>query len=292
MDFNGGMISEKQKRISIMNKIMVRSIKDIKECPFYTLTTKQRPVCLLKIIAPKSLLSEMSDNPVEFTDEEWKQNCGGEYKNCTIIPLFYENEEESEYNFVDQEVEDYNPFAASDKPLANIKIELLKIDNPYDYDTDVLVFPNNIDLSIDDYNLDQSSHGNIQKECDQIQRPIQMGMIYKTSNGGADSKIKAKCIYHAVVAGLSRLVSSREIKSATVNALYYAEMDNCEHVSFLPLECGTLNIDEVAMSQLSSIKEFMSYEQPNHIKKITILLPEQESYDSFTNYYNRIFKNV
>jgi hypothetical protein len=46
-----------------------------------------------------------------------------------------------------------------------------------------------------------------------------MGNCYVTSNGGTGSKIAPKAIYHAVVAGASRLVNELDIKKATRKAL-------------------------------------------------------------------------
>jgi hypothetical protein len=40
---------------------------------------------------------------------------------------------------------------------------------------------------------------------DKFSKPIKMGSVFETNNGGEQSKIQAKKIFHAVVAGESRI---------------------------------------------------------------------------------------
>jgi len=95
------------------------------------------------------------------------------------------------------------------------KVSIHKIDNPYLVKTDILVYPIDISLSIDDPLLNRMTLGKVQEELDKFQKPIHMGTVYITSPGDERTKIKAKTIFHSTVAGVSKLVNEQDVKSST-----------------------------------------------------------------------------
>jgi O-acetyl-ADP-ribose deacetylase (regulator of RNase III) len=134
------------------------------------------------------------------------------------------------------------------------------------------------------------SRGSIQKELDKFSKPIKMGSVFETNNGGEQSKVQAKKIFHAVVAGESRLVNEEDIKTATRKALILADDGNSSNVLMIPADCGTHDINDVARVQLAAIKTYLQSNKNCSIKNIFLVMEDQESLDTFQEYYNRIFK--
>jgi O-acetyl-ADP-ribose deacetylase (regulator of RNase III) len=117
-----------------------------------------------------------------------------------------------------------------------------------------------------------------------------MGSVFETNNGGEQSKVQAKKIFHAVVAGESRLVNEEDIKTATRKALILADDGNSSNVLMIPADCGTHDINDVARVQLAAIKTYLQSNKNCSIKNIFLVMEDQESLDTFQEYYNRIFK--
>jgi len=137
--------------------------------------------------------------------------------------------------------------------------------------------------------LNRFSRGTIQTECDQIPKPIKMGHVYITSNGGENSQIKPKHIYHAVVAGESRLVNEEDIKTSVRKSLLLADQNNAANIVFIPCDCGTHDINDTARVQLASIKTYLQSNKESKLKNIFIVMEDEESFNTFEEYYNRIF---
>jgi O-acetyl-ADP-ribose deacetylase (regulator of RNase III) len=133
------------------------------------------------------------------------------------------------------------------------------------------------------------SRGAIQEELDRFQKPINMGTVYITSSGGENSKVKAQKIYHATVAGESRLVNEVDLKSAMRKALLLADEEQARNVVVIPADCGTHDINDTARVQLSAIKTYLSTAKDSHIKNIFLVMEDEESYQVYEEYYNRIF---
>jgi O-acetyl-ADP-ribose deacetylase (regulator of RNase III) len=153
----------------------------------------------------------------------------------------------------------------------------------------VLIHPTNIGLTIDDPLLNRMSRGIIQSELDRFQKPISMGTVYITSNGGESSKVKAKKIFHATVAGESRLVNEVDLKAAMRKALFLADEEQARNVVVIPADCGTHDINDTARVQLSAIKTYLSTAKDSEIKNIFLVMEDEESYQVYEEYYNRIF---
>ena len=156
-------------------------------------------------------------------------------------------------------------------------------------ESDVLFYPTNIALTVDDPLMLRLSFGKIQEECDTFKKPYKMGTLYITSNGGENSKIQAKYVYHLTVSGVSRLVHEGDVKSAMRKALDMADTNNARNIVVLPADCGTHDINDIARVQLSSIKTYLSTHKNCKIKNIFIVMEDKESYQVFEEYYNRIF---
>jgi O-acetyl-ADP-ribose deacetylase (regulator of RNase III) len=170
-----------------------------------------------------------------------------------------------------------------------VKISIHKLENPYLVKADILIHPTNIGLTIDDPLLNRMSRGIIQSELDRFQKPIKMGTVYITSNGGENSKVKSQKIYHATVAGESRLVNEVDLKSAMRKALLLADEEQARNVVVIPADCGTHDINDTARVQLAAIKTYLSTAKDSQIKNIFLVMEDEESYRVYEEYYNRIF---
>jgi O-acetyl-ADP-ribose deacetylase (regulator of RNase III) len=241
-------------------------------CPVYLSSGD----CLVKVLSNPRLSSFISKIKLELVVESWSKDCQGNPNLCT---------------FKHQELSP-EPVQAPEPELivdTKVKISIHKLDNPYLVKADVLIHPTNIGLTIDDPLLNRMSRGIIQSELDRFQKPIKMGTVYITSNGGENSKVKAQKVYHATVAGESRLVNEVDLKSAMRKALLLADEEQARNVVVIPADCGTHDINDTARVQLSAIKTYLSTAKDSQIKNIFLVMEDEESYKVYEEYYNRIF---
>jgi O-acetyl-ADP-ribose deacetylase (regulator of RNase III) len=171
-----------------------------------------------------------------------------------------------------------------------VRVSIHKVSNPYQVKADVIVYPSNIVLTVDDPLLNRMSRGKVQEECDKMARPIKMGHVYVTSNGGERSAVVPKAILHAIVAGPSRLVNEQDIKSAIRKSLHVAEEMGAEKVVILPCDCGTHDIADVARVQISAIYTFLNSVETKSITHIFLVMEDEESTEVFEEYFERIFE--
>lgn len=231
------------------------------KCPIY-LNNK----CVLSEEASIEKLSEKFRIPIKII--ETRKDCLGDTDNCKY----------GEY---------VEPKITS---LYKTKVSIHKVENPYLVKADYLIYPINNVLTIDDPLLHRMSRGSVQKELDKFSKPIKMGSVFETNNGGEQSKIQAKKIFHAVVAGESRLVNEEDIKTATRKALILSDDGKSSNVLMIPADCGTHDINDVARVQLAAIKTYLQSNKDCSIKNIFLVMEDQESFDTFMEYYKRIFK--
>lgn len=241
------------------------------KCPLYL----QSSECTLKLISNPRIISFFLKQEFPVLQEKWNNNCEGSLSKCSFIK---EKEQTPE-----QQAQPSEPIVES------TKVSIHKVPNPFLVKSDILVYPTNIALTIDDPLLNRMSRGRIQSECDKFSKPIKMGTIYVTSNGDGDSKVKPQKIYHAVVAGESRLVNEADTKSAIKKALILANQDGAKNIVMLPGDCGTLDINDAARVQISAIKTYLNTEKDCQIKNIFLVMEDEESYNTYEEYYNRIF---
>ena len=235
--------------------------------------------CLVKVIANPRITSFLTKTHLDLVVESWNTDCQGDANLCSFKPKEQVSQEEPA-----QEAKEETP------PVEEtVRISIHKIENPYLVKSDVLIYPTNITLTIDDPLFNRMSRGNIQVECDKFNKPINMGTVYITSNGGENSKVKPKKIYHATVAGESRLVNEVDLKSAMRKALILADEEKARNVLVIPADCGTHDINDTARVQLAAIKTYLTTAKDSNIKNIFLVMEDEESYQVYEEYYNRIF---
>jgi O-acetyl-ADP-ribose deacetylase (regulator of RNase III) len=283
-------------------KIKLQTLNDVAECPFYVKQNKNR-FCFMK----SNIAAAQAYNAVDNSDFElssWSNDCKGEFENCTFIDLLYDTNETNDNKQTDSELyQDFDPFEEeSDAPEIKEKIDpedlvfvkVVGVENVYSVKVDALVYPNNQMLIIDDEELNYRSFDKIQDELNKIVPPVQMGAVYKTSNGGTHKgAIVPKIIYHAVVATQTRLVNEGAISKSTVKALSQADADGCESIAFLPMDCGNFDLHQTANAQLSAIYNFLDTVASKNIKNIFIITTKNDkvTLDIFNEKFDRIFGN-
>ena len=250
-------------------------------CPLYL----QEKSCLLKIVSNPKITSVLSKVNFDVLNNSWELDCEGSLSNCS-----FQNSDKVVAEVQETEkavVEQVKQEEKIEQDFTKVSIHIVK--NPYAVKSDVLFYPTNIALTVDDPLLLRLSFGKIQEECDTFKKPYKMGTLYITSNGGENSKVQAKHIYHLTVSGVSRLVHEGDVKSAMRKALDMADTNNARNIVVLPADCGTHDINDTARVQLSSIKTYLSTHKNCKIKNIFIVMEDKESYEVFEEYYNRIF---
>lgn len=246
------------------------------QCPLYI----QPSECVLKLISNPRITSFFLKQEFPVLQEKWNNDCQGNLRNCSFLSQAQVQETIKEVIEETKQTETI---------LESTKVSIHKVENPYLVKADIIVYPTNIALTIDDPLLNRMSRGRIQAECDKFSKPIKMGTVYVTSNGFGDTKVKSQKVFHAVVAGESRLVNEADTKSAIKKALILANQEQARNVVMLPSDCGTLDINDAARVQLSAIKTFLTTEKDCKIKNIFLVMEDEESYNTYEEYYNRIF---
>jgi hypothetical protein len=267
-----------------------------KECPFYCKDTTGSYGCVIKELTSQGIwVKAVQQKEDPYFSDEFKEDCGGEFEKCCFANLIWtpavNSENKEENNYEDQEDSDDEDGESEDGSV-EIKISVHKVDNPYSVKTDVLIYPTNNLLEIDDLLLNRMSRNVVQEECDAYRADVKMGSVYITSSGGNHPKgIKASKIYHAVVAGESRLVNESDIKESIMKALMLADENEAEIVTMLPADCGTHDIDQTAFVQINAISEFIQNAGVDNIKYIFIVMDDHESYDAYVEQFSRVFSD-
>lgn len=246
-------------------------------CPVYLSSGD----CLVKVLSNPRLSSFLTKVQLDVVVESWGKDCQGNPNLCTFK---HQIEEQSKPEPTPEPTPEPEPI-----PETKTKISIHKIENPYLVKADVLIYPTNIGLTIDDPLLNRMSRGVVQSELDRFQKPINMGTVYITSNGDDNSKVKARKIYHATVSGESRLVNEVDLKSAMRKALLLADEEQARNVLVIPADCGTHDINDTARVQLAAIKTYLQSCKESNIRNIFIVMEDEESYQVYEEYYNRIF---
>jgi O-acetyl-ADP-ribose deacetylase (regulator of RNase III) len=251
-------------------------------CPLYL----KEKSCLLKIVSNSKITSVLSKLDFNVVDSKWNNDCEGSFSLCCFA------KEQQEQPVAEQVAESKIEETKQEEVIeenTRTKVSIHIVNNPYAVKSDVLFYPTNIALTIDDPLMLKLSFGKIQEECDTFKKPYKMGTLYITSNGGENSRVQPKNIYHLTVSGVSRLVHEGDVKSAMRKALAMADSNKAKNVVVLPADCGTHDINDIARVQLSSIKTFLNSHKDCSIKNIFIVMEDKESYEVFEEYYNRIF---
>ena len=249
----------------------------MKLCPLYL----ENNNCFVKTTSTVHSVSYFTKIDLPFLQNKWDVDCEGDRDRCSFLSA------PKNIEVIPEPIQEEKP--QPKKEFKGTKISIHKIENPYAVKADVLIFPANNVLQIDDAKFHRLSRGKIQQECDAFPKPIKMGHVYITSNGGEASQVKPKSIYHAVVAGESRLVNEEDIKTAVRKSLLLADQNNAANIVFIPCDCGTHDINDTARVQLASIKTYLQSNKESKLKNIFIVMEDEESFNTFEEYYNRIF---
>ena len=129
-------------------------------CPVYLSSGD----CLVKVLSNPRLSSFIAKIQLDVVVESWGKDCQGDRNLCTFK----------------HQIEEQSKPEPTPEPVVNTKtkISIHKIENPYLVKADVLVYPTNIGLTIDDPLLNRMSRGVVQNELDRFQKPIKMGTVY------------------------------------------------------------------------------------------------------------------
>ncbi len=247
------------------------------KCPLYLANGE----CLQKITSNPRLVSFLFRTDLSVIADKWNDDCKGDLQNCCFVIQKTAIQEDT--------IKEETKPIESPEETHKTKVSIHKIDNPYLVKTDILVYPIDISLSIDDPLLNKMTLGKVQIELDKFQKPIHMGTVYITSAGDERTKMKAKTIFHSTVAGVSKLVNEEDVRSSTRKALLLAAEQSARNIVFIPADCGTHDINDIARVQLSSLKTFLQQNPDCQIKNIFVVMQDEESYQTFEEYYNRIF---
>jgi O-acetyl-ADP-ribose deacetylase (regulator of RNase III) len=250
---------------------------DMSKCPLYLANGE----CLQKITSNPRLVSFLFRTDLSVIADKWNDDCKGDLQNCCFVIQKTAIQEDT--------IKEETKPIESPEETHKTKVSIHKIDNPYLVKTDILVYPIDISLSIDDPLLNKMTLGKVQIELDKFQKPIHMGTVYITSAGDERTKMKAKTIFHSTVAGVSKLVNEEDVRSSTRKALLLAAEQSARNIVFIPADCGTHDINDIARVQLSSLKTFLQQNPDCQIKNIFVVMQDEESYQTFEEYYNRIF---
>ena len=175
------------------------------------------------------------------------------------------------------------------KANTQIKIIIRKIDNVYSVKADGLVYPTNMLLEIDDPLLNRMTFNEAQSKCNEfLLKTIHAGCIYDFPVP-SNWKIKQKHFLNAIIAGESRLVNSADVAKSMKKAILYADNIGLESLLILPCDNGTHDISTISMSQLSAIFTISKQHKFINLKSIYICMGDEETEQTFIEYYNRIF---
>lgn len=248
-------------------------------CPVYSHNR-----CILKTLSNPEITSVLFNLPL-IKQENWLNDCGGFSDKCSF-------RSHQEVAVEPQKEIETIPQEQTETPTIKekTKISIHKVEQPFMVKADVLVYPTNVLLNIDSPLLNRMTRGNVQNECDAFKKPIKMGGVYITSNGGELSRVQAQKIFHVVVAGESRLVNEEDIKISTRKSLHLAENIKARNIVMIPADCGTHDINDTARVQLSAIKTYLQTNPHCSLANIFVVMEDEESYQTYNEYYNRIFK--
>lgn len=257
--------------------LSVQNTELAKECPFYCQGSDGQSSCLLKTVIRKKTWEEhVFQHISEEFNSEYEQDCLGQFNNCCFANEIWTGPEQNSENILNNEEE-----------ILEVKVAIHKVENPYKVKCDILIYPTNNLLEIDDMLLNRLTRNQLQPECDSFNANVNMGDVYITSNGNGG--VAAKQIYHAVVAGESRLVNDNDVQQAIKKALIMADANGAEIVTLMPADCGTHDLDATALAQLTAIHAFLEMDGIEHIKYIFVIMDDQDTYDVFIEKFSRIF---
>lgn len=175
------------------------------------------------------------------------------------------------------------------KADTKLKIYIQQVSNVYLVKADGLVYPANNLFQVDDPLLNKMTFNQVELKCrDFLKSFVKMGFPY-VFEVPQNWKIKQKFFFNAVISVESRLVNEADVASAMKKTLLQADQMGLESLVIIPCDNGTHDISLISLSQLSSIFMICQKHEFKSLKKIFICMEDEESEQSFIEYYNRIF---
>ena len=170
-----------------------------------------------------------------------------------------------------------------------IKIVVKQVSNPYLVKADGLVYPANTLLKVDDPILIKMTSGQIQNKCDILyDKNPKLGYSYPIKVE-SDWILKQKFIFNAIVSVESRLVNESDVASAMKKTLITADQMGLQNLVIIPFDNGTHDISLIAQTQLSAVYTLGLKHIFTNLKSIYFCMEDEESEQTFVEYYNRIF---
>jgi len=299
-----------------MKKIKILSIQQAcAECPFYVIFDNSQYDCVFKNMVEEEfdednkkfvnpligVFNDIVPNKQHYiNNEKWDENCRGKYENCVFLHSMYDWNSEEDVVIGNEVVEDYQPYRKNDdeKPQAykpsidNVKISVHLVPSPYKVKADMLVYPNNNLLEILDPVLQTLSGFKLQNQLNRINEngvPIKMGHVYNTDASNIP-ELPFKSVAHAIVSGGGGLTEEKYISTATNRSLLLADSIQCKSLVITPMDCGTLNVYQGALAQISAVLRYFEENQESQIEKIYFVVTTREVFNTYEEYYARIFK--
>ncbi len=132
-------------------------------CPLYLKSSE----CTLKILSNPRIVSFLLTQDFPEIRQKWSQDCKGLLTNCSFVPSEEATPEVQEIREQEIPKEQEIPEVVIETE-EKTRVSIHKVENPYLVKSDVLVYPTNIGLTIDDPLLNRMSRGRIQSECDKF----------------------------------------------------------------------------------------------------------------------------
>jgi len=172
---------------------------------------------------------------------------------------------------------------------SNLKIIIKSVSNVYLVKADALVYPTNDFLEIDDQLLNKMTLGESQKLfSSKVDKRAKIGFPYMFKCPSS-WKIKQTYIINAVVGSETELVNEHAVQGVMKKTLLLADQEKIESLLVIPFDKGAHDISLISMAQLSSIFMLLQRHKFEYLKKIYICMEDEETEQSFIEYYNRIF---
>jgi len=169
-----------------------------------------------------------------------------------------------------------------------LKIIIRKVDDVFLVKADAIIYPTNNLLESDSLLKKHTKNEIDKKNVEILKKGIKMGFPYSLEVP-IHWNIKQKYFINAVVAGESRLVNESDMQSAMKKSLLLADYLKLTSVVVLPSDFGIHDIGLTSLNQISSIFLFCKQHKFEHLKHVFICMTDEETEQSFIEYYNRIF---
>lgn len=304
---------------------VIQHITSACSCPFYTTNKDGHGFCFIKNAIPLNEALNMVSESRDLTQEDWVDDCGGLWDNCSVLPLLYDYDEGDIDPNARDVADTYNPFEDAEedeteaRPLTsftppviaekeaaeraeaeqeNYSAGVLKyasdatfsihqVPDPYKVKSDAILVPVNNLLEPMDLMLMRHCGTYFDSSRNLHQGPIVTGEVYPLKSPYPSISARSY-VYRGVVAGVQS-INVVEIEDAVRKSLYLAESSGITTLAMMPMDYGGYDIELTAQAQISTIHEFLVTVTTKSLKHIVILIPDDTTMDVFEEYQKRIF---